>query len=130
MKKVILSLFATLGVFSASCSAQADGIKVLNPQVFFSQATADTSAVILDVRTPSEYAESHLSGASQLDYLNKEIFDDGIKKLDKAHTYYVYCRSGRRSHAACEKMIKMGLRVYDMEGGILNWQKKKMPVVK
>ena len=52
----------------------------------------------------------------------------GIKQLDKSRTYYIYCRSGKRSHGACLKMKKQGFKVYDMEGGILNWTKLGMPV--
>lgn len=53
-----------------------------------------------------------------------------LKLLDKSHTYYVYCRSGKRSHNACIKMQKQGLKVFDMEGGILNWKKLGMPTTK
>ncbi len=77
---------------------------------------------------PKEYAEGHLAGAQQLDYLNPEAFDAGIRQLDKSRTYYIYCRSGKRSHGACLKMKKQGFKVYDMEGGILNWTKLGMPV--
>lgn len=107
MKKTILSILAAIGIGTASCSAE-DGIVVLSPKEFISQAKADTTAVILDVRTPAEYAEGHLEGAKQLDYLDAEAFDAGVKSLDKANTYYVYCRSGRRSHGACEKMKAQG----------------------
>ena len=102
----------------------------MTPQVFIEQAKADTTGIILDVRTPGEYQEEHLAGAQQLDFLNTEAFDAAIKQLDKSHTYYVYCRSGKRSHHACMKMQKLGLKVFDMEGGILNWKKLGMPTTK
>ena len=142
MKKILLSFLAAIGLASTSSSAQAgkaakdaksvssNNIMVLSPQAFIDQAKSDTTAIILDVRTPSEYAEGHLAGAKQLDYLNTETFDAGIKLLDKVHTYYIYCRSGRRSHGTCEKMQKQGFKVFDMEGGILNWMKLGMPVSK
>lgn len=129
MKKMILSILAAIGLGTASCSAE-DGIVVLSPQDFIHQAKADTSAVILDVRTPAEYAEGHLEGAKLLDYINAEAFDAGVKTLDKANIYYIYCRSGRRSHGACEKMKAQGFKVYDMEGGYLNWTKLGLPIVK
>lgn len=140
MKKILLSLLAAIGLSTTGCSAQAgksdktassdDGITVLSPQTFINQAKTDTTAIILDVRTLEEYTEGHLAGAHQLDFLNAEAFDAGIKKLDHANTYYIYCRSGRRSHGACEKMQKQGFKVFDMEGGILNWIKLGMPVTK
>lgn len=137
MKKTLLSLLAAVGLSTTGCSAQAgqslksapsDGIVILAPQAFIDQAKADTTSFLLDVRTPKEYSEGHLDDAHQLDYLNTEAFDAGISKLDKSRTYYIYCRSGKRSHGACLKMKKQGFKVYDMEGGILNWTKLGMPV--
>ena len=137
MKKILLSLLAAVGLSTTGYSAQAgqssksapsDGIIVLAPQAFIDQAKADTTSILLDVRTQKEYAEGHLAGSQQLDYLNPEAFDAGISKLDKSRTYYIYCRSGKRSHGACLKMQKQGFKVYDMEGGILNWTKLGMPV--
>ena len=143
MKKILLSFLAAIGLSTTGCSAQAsqsapsdpsaksapsDGIIVLAPQTFINQAKADTTSILLDVRTSKEYAEGHLAGAQQLDYLNPEAFDAGISKFDKSRTYYIYCRSGKRSHGACQKMKKQGFKVYDMEGGILNWIKLGMPI--
>ena len=139
MKKILLSFLAAIGLSTTGCSAQAsqsapsdssaktvpsDGIIVLAPHAFIDQATS----ILLDVRTPKEYAEGHLAGSQQLDYLNPEAFNAGISKLDKSRTYYIYCRSGKRSHGACLKMQKQGFKIYDMEGGILNWTKLGMPV--
>lgn len=123
MKKILLSLLTAISFGTTGCSAQSDSIDTLAPQAFIKQAKADTTSIILDVRTPGEYKEEHLAGAQQLDFLNSEAFDAGIKQLDNTHTYYVYCRSGKRSHNACIKMKKQGLKVFDMEGGILNWKK-------
>lgn len=130
MKKILLSLLTAISFGTTGCSAQSDSIDTLVPQAFIKQAKADTTAIILDVRTPGEYKEEHLAGAQQLDFLNTSVFDAGIKLLDKSHTYYVYCRSGKRSHNACIKMKKHGLKVFDMEGGILNWKKLGMPTTK
>lgn len=130
MKKILLSLLTAISFGTTGCSAQSDSIDTLAPQAFIKQAKADTTSIILDVRTPGEYKEEHLAGARQLDFLNTSVFDAGIKLLDKSHTYYVYCRSGKRSHNACIKMKKQGLKVFDLEGGILNWKKLEMPTTK
>lgn len=130
MKKILLSLLTAISFGTTDCSAQSNSIDTLVPQAFIKQAKADTTSIILDVRTPEEYKEEHLAGAQQLDFLNTSVFDTGIKLLDKSHTYYVYCRSGKRSHHACMKMQKQGLKVFDMEGGILNWKKLGMPTTK
>lgn len=130
MKKILLSLLTAISFGTTGCSAQSNSIDTLAPQAFIKQAKADTTAIILDVRTPGEYKEEHLAGAQQLDFLNTSVFDAGIKQLDNTHTYYVYCRSGKRSHNDCIKMKKQGLKVFDMEGGILNWKKLGMPTTK
>lgn len=130
MKKILLSLLTAISFGTTGCSAQSDSIDTLAPQAFIKQAKADTTAIILDVRTPEEYKEEHLAGAQQLDFLNTSVFDAGIKLLNKSHTYYVYCRSGKRSHNACIKMKKQGFKVFDMEGGILNWKRLGMPTTK
>ena len=130
MKKILLSLLTAISFGTTGCSAQSDSIDTLAPQAFIKQAKTDTTAIILDVRTPGEYKEEHLAGAQQIDFLNTSVFDAGIKLLDKSHTYYVYCRSGKRSHNACIKMKKQGFKVFDMEGGILNWKKLGMPTTK
>ena len=94
MKKILLSFLAAIGLSTTGCSAQAgqsapsdssaktapsDGIIVLAPQAFINQAKADSTSFLLDVRTSKEYAEGHLAGAHQLDYLNPEAFDAGIE---------------------------------------------------
>ncbi len=125
MKNIIMSLMATLGL-TASCTAQ-ESIKTVSPQEFAELVKADSNAVILDVRTEKEFAEGHLSDAINIDYLNEDTFAQEIATLDKTKTYYVYCRSGRRSHEAAVKMQTLGLQVVDMKGGWLAWTEANMP---
>ena len=105
-------------------------LPVLTPEAFITAARADTTAVLLDVRRPSEYAEGHLEGAQLLDWLSPSTFIEGLKHLDKQRTYYVYCRSGKRSNAAATYMLGQGFRVRDMQGGYLRWTAEGRPVVK
>ena len=128
MKNLIIATLSLMGL-SAGCTAQ-ETVKTLNPQEFAQAASSDTSAVVLDVRQPQEYAEGHLSGAANLNWLDQEAFAAGEQRLDRSRTYYVYCRSGRRSHAAAQKMQADGFRVVDMRGGILRWTELKMPLGK
>lgn len=86
--------------------------------------------ILLDVRTPQEFAEGHLPGAINIDFLNAG-FPAALDTLDKKRQYEVYCRSGRRSAESAEMMFKKGFKkVYDLEGGILKWQEKGFEVVK
>ena len=86
--------------------------------------------VILDVRTPEEYAAGHIEKSINLDYYS-EIFKDDLSKLDKNKTYLIYCRSGRRSEGALDIMEELGFgEVYNMLGGILQWESAGLPTMK
>ena len=93
-------------------------------------ANSDTTAVILDVRRPDEFADGHLAEAVNLDWLNEDVFAKGMSRLDKSRTYYIYCRSGRRSNAAAVKMQAEGFKVFDMKGGYLKWTEQGFPTVR
>ncbi len=125
-QSIIAAMMSAIGICSG-CKAQKT-VKVLSPDDFIAAFKADTSAVLLDVRQPAEFDEGHIKGAVNLDWLNKEKFEKGLDKMDKARTYYIYCRSGRRSNAAAMKMRSEGFNVFDMKGGILEWKSLGFPV--
>ena len=83
----------------------------------------DTTAYLIDVRTPEEYAEGHIEGAVLMNVMDEQAFLAGIDTLDASHTYYIYCRSGRRSQKASGLMSERGLKVVDLQGGYNAWQK-------
>lgn len=80
----------------------------------------EEGAVVVDVRTPEEYAGGHIDGAVLVPVATLQ--DTAAEKLpDKDATLLIYCRSGSRSRTASETLIKMGYtRVYDF-GGIIDW---------
>ena len=81
----------------------------------------EKSYVILDVRRPDEYAEGHIPGA--INVPNEEIGTAEIAKLpDKSQMILVYCRSGRRSKEAAEKLVKLGYTNVVEFGGILDYK--------
>lgn len=85
---------------------------------------SDNAPILIDVRTPKEYAEGHIAGSTMIDYQDAS-FDDEIAKLDKDQTYLIYCRSGGRSGNAVHKMIGLGFTdVTNMEGGYNAWSTK------
>lgn len=80
----------------------------------------EKSVVVVDVRTPEEYAEGHIDKAVLLP-LSAIAHDAESVLLDKSATVLVYCRSGNRSKTASEELIEMGYKsVYDF-GGIIDW---------
>ncbi|HEY97275.1 MAG TPA: rhodanese-like domain-containing protein [Dehalococcoidia bacterium] len=86
--------------------------------------------IILDVRTPEEYSGGHIEGAINIDFLADDIRAQ-LNKLDKTKSYLVYCRSGRRSSDTRDIMAELGFKeVYNISGGIGEWEAKGLPVVR
>ena len=86
------------------------GITACTPQ----EAPLDNIEAIIDVRTPEEFAAGHIQGAINIDVESKD-FEAKILELEKTGHYYLYCRSGRRSEIAHQKMIDLGFtRVADL----------------
>ncbi len=94
----------------------------------FSTAMKAPGTVVLDVRTPAEYASGHLPRAMNID-IEGANFANQIATLDKNSTYAVYCHSGNRSGAALEQMTAAGFsHIYDLAGGIGAWQNMGGPM--
>jgi rhodanese-related sulfurtransferase len=86
------------------------GITACAPQ----EPPLDNVEAIIDVRSAEEYDEGHLEGAINIPVESAD-FETKIQELEKTAHYYVYCRSGRRSEIAHQKMIDLGFtRVADL----------------
>lgn len=79
--------------------------------------------VLLDVRTPGEFADGYIQGAINMD-INAPDFADRLGKLDRNAEYLLYCRSGNRSGVALGMMRDLGFSsVSHLEGGIGAWMR-------
>ena len=77
---------------------------------------------IIDVRTPEEFLEEHIEGAQNIN-VKSEAFVTEIENLSKSDTLLIYCRTGRRSIYAAQVMVSFGFqKIYDLDGGFLNWK--------
>lgn len=114
---------------AGSCAAQTDKITTVDTPVFAKDVKGE-GVQLLDVREPDEYAEGHLPGAVNIS-VNSEDFVSAVeKRFEKSKPIYVYCRSGRRSLKAAELLAAKGYRMINLEGGILDWQQKALPIEK
>ncbi len=112
---------------SQIAAPQPGSVSLLAP-ADFAAAAEQPGVVLLDVRTPQEYADGHLDGATNVD-LNAPDFADRMAELDPDLTYAVYCRSGNRSATATAFMLQEGFAApYELRGGILAWQSAGLPV--
>jgi phage shock protein E len=81
------------------------------------ELAAEPDVTVIDVRTPEEFDEGHLEGATMID-LSAPDFADRVAELDPDQEYLVYCRSGNRSGQAVAIMSELGFeRLFDMDGG-------------
>lgn len=116
------------GAGQVQISQQATVTDISAPE--FKEQMGEPGVVVLDVRTPGEYAEGYIPGAMLADFMGDD-FADRVSELDKRKTYLVYCHSGGRSSEASDKMAEMGFQhVYNLEGGISGWQQQGFEIAK
>ena len=123
MRKILcLVVLMALIVGLAGCSSEENslGYVQISGEEAMNMMAEQEDYVILDVRTPEEFAEKHIVGAVNLP--NEEIGEEPIEELpDLDQLILVYCRSGNRSKQASEKLGKLGYtNVYEF-GGINEW---------
>jgi rhodanese-related sulfurtransferase len=86
------------------------------------------SPQLIDVRTPQEYAEGHLQGATLIS-VQARNFEQHIQQLNPQQPVFVYCYSGKRSLMAARRLSQMGFTmVYDLQGGLMQWTKLGLPL--
>lgn len=105
------------------CGCGNKAIKTLGADEF-AEVMTQKDVCLIDVRTAEEYAEGHLFGAENID-VKDTLFAERIKGIDGEVA--VYCRGGRRSLKAAEQLAAGGCTVYNLDGGILAWQKAGKP---
>ena len=96
----------------------------------FEHLLSDSNVVLLDVRTQSEFDEGHLKGAILIDVKTDSFMMAARDRLPKEKIVAVYCRSGRRSVAAAERLAADGYQVVNLKGGILSWKQEGKEIVK
>lgn len=128
MKKFSAIVAAPLLVLLAACGGTSANVINLTTDEFASNIQ-NSEVVVLDVRTPGEFATGHIQGAINID-VEGSTFDSQIAELDKSKEYAIYCRSGRRSAVAAEKMAGAGFtKLTNLESGVIAWQGAGYPLV-
>lgn len=125
MKKLISAVAISIFVLTG-CGTP--GSANLGAQDF--QAKVKEAGVItLDVRTSGEFMTGHIENAINVD-VEAMNFDSEIAKLDKSATYAVYCRSGRRSQLAVDRMKDAGFtNLFNLNAGVEDWVSAGFPLV-
>jgi rhodanese-related sulfurtransferase len=132
MRRLLVLLAALLGATAllAGCSSStaSSAVSTVPPSEFVT-AMGQPGTVIVDVRTPGEFAAGHVDGAVNIDVESAD-FGTQIAALPKDTTYAVYCRSGRRSAIAVDQMADAGFTsVVNLDGGVADLQAAGAPIV-
>jgi len=131
--KFTLLLLVTISVYGCNdkkpskTTTQFGEINVVPPAEFKEKSLNQT---IIDIRTPEEFSEGHIEGAININFFDKAFLDQ-MSQFDKSKPVFLYCRSGNRTSSASKKIANLGFeQVYDLQGGILNWQKNNQQITK
>lgn len=108
------------GISKESATTVMTGYKQISQDEAKAMMVRDDGHIIVDVRRQDEYDAGHIPGAILIP--NESIDKERPKELpDLDQIILVYCRSGRRSKEASEKLAKMGYtNIYEF-GGIITW---------
>jgi rhodanese-related sulfurtransferase len=142
MKTLLAFPFAVLVLVAVNhATAQADGknAAIGKPATSVKNIDASEAAklleenkkiVVLDVRTPDEFAAGHIAGATNINF-NDPKFKERIVALDKSKPYLVHCAAGGRSAKAREILKELQFQsIYHLDGGLKAWEKAGKPVVR
>ena len=118
-------LYIVLLYSFASCNN--DNNNLVSAIKFSEIISNDKSVIIIDVRTPDEFNKGHLKNSLNVNWFD-ENFDENLNIFSKDLPVMVYCLSGGRSSKANERIKSLGFKnVYELDGGILEWRKNKLP---
>ncbi len=152
---VITLVVVTIGLILIGCTKQTEAtvpqktqsiVTNVSPEAahnLINASKGDPNFVILDVRTAIEYMAMHIDQAVNVEFLSINIdsasttgsisgqFEKDISAKDKNKTYLVYSKAGFLSAAAAGIMEKLGFtKLYNMQGGIRQWEADGFPVVR
>ncbi|MBR5867143.1 MAG: rhodanese-like domain-containing protein [Spirochaetaceae bacterium] len=121
MKKILFIVLILFGVVAMLSCENNVSYKSVSMKEGLALMEKSSDYVLLDVRRPDEFAAGHIPGAIML--TNEEITKEKAEKLlsDKNQTVFVYCRSGRRSNEAAQKLADYGYTNVIEIGGILDY---------
>jgi rhodanese-related sulfurtransferase len=129
---ILASLFPLCVACGEGPGASRTQDRLLEPKdawAFIQKNKDNPRFVVLDVRTPTEFRSGHIEGAINIDF-NSGHFRKDVSALDPEKTYFVYCRTGRRTAEAVQIMKDFGFNnIVRMKGDIVAWKEENLPLV-
>lgn len=127
IKSLIISFVATFASIFANAQ-EIDTISSIEAQKILLE---QNGLVIIDARTPAEFAEGHVKGAINIDVNNTQV-DEMLSKQINNPILFVYCRTNRRAGIEVKKLVSMNYKghIYLMSDGFVGWSANKFPLEK
>ncbi len=126
MKSIVLLVLMCLSPMCMSCQSK-QAFKSVDVDEF-AKVIADTTYVLLDVRTATEYAEGHIPGTHfNIDVLQEGFESEAVKVLQDKKKVALYCRSGNRSKNAARILTEKGFQVIELSTGFKGWKAAGKP---
>lgn len=124
MKKIVTCILTILGLTSAYGQKNYEDADVKS----FYELMQRPNVFLLDVRTEEEFAEGHIEGAMIIDQKESDFVEKVKAQIPKDKIIAIYCRSGRRSSNAAERLATLGYKSVNLKGGIIEWREAGLPV--
>lgn len=125
MRKIIFLFILCLCASQSSCSYSGkQDFQSVTVQKFTNIIADTANVVLLDVRTAEEFSAGHIEGATNIDVKRDDFEAISNAQLPKDKTIAVYCRSGRRSKTASERLVTNGFKVVELDSGYNGWVNK------
>ena len=127
---LVIGVTLTSSCVTATITATIEDISPQEAFTLIQNNQNNPDFVIIDVRTPGEFAGEHIENATNIDFYS-EAFRDTLNNLDKNKTYLVYCAVGGRSGSALDIMAELNFKeAYNILGGINQWKAEGLSTVK
>jgi len=134
MKKLVIFFFAA--AILVGCNSNKSEESEVSGKIeevdaaTFKNLISSGNGIVLDVRTPGEVAQGIIPDAFVID-ISESGFEEKIQSLPKDKEVYVYCAIGGRSRQAAQILVDNGFpKVYNLSGGIVDWNRNGFEVVK
>lgn len=111
-----------------ACDKGNGTLSSVGPEAF--QTVLGDRTFLIDVRTPQEYAEGHISDAVNIDFKAGKFAERVESSVPKSVQVAVYCLTGKRSRAAARQLVRNGYNVIDLNTGIDGWTEASKPLSK
>ena len=132
--KVCRLLLLTNPIFlmlAQGCGDSQNPVTVIEVNAVTDFVTEHEDAVILDVRSRTEFEESHITGSVNVP-VQDESFEDIVAKLDPNKEYIVHCTANHfigRTNRALRSMQNLGFKhLYSLKGGYVAWKDAGLPM--